>query len=363
MAEIPQSKIWIFAEQRRGHLAEVGFELLGKAFELANPLGWKVALVLIGRQLDPLYEKILSFGADEVFVVDHPLLEDYCCQTYAKVLEEVVRKYQPEIFLLGATAMGTDLGGRLAAKLRTGLAAHCIDLKLSSEGRLLGVVPGWGGNILATVDSPHTRPSMATVMPGVFKMPEKNRTRGRVIPLKVNIKPEDVTYQILEMKREEVHEHALENANVVIAGGWGIENKEGWHWVEELASFLKGAVGATRPPVDEGWAGEGQMIGQSGRTVHPKLYIGIGISGQMHHMVGIKDAEVIIAINQDPQAPIFELCDMGLVGDFKEIIPPLMKAIQSYKSAVMSKIINKENNFNVTGQGFSFAQKKGGEEC
>ncbi len=341
MAEIPQSKIWIFAEQRRGQLAEVGFELLGKALELANRKGWKVALVLIGHQLDPLYEKILPFGVDEVLVADHPLLEDYCSQTYAKVLEEAVRKYEPEIFLFGATAMGTDLGARLAAKLRTGLAAHCIDLKLSSEGKLLGVVPGWGGNVLATVDSPHTRPSMATIMPGVFGMPEERGSCGRVIPIATNLKPGNVTYQILEMKREEVHEHVLENAKVVIAGGWGVGSKEDWYWVEELASFLNGAVGATRPPVDEGWARESQMIGQSGRTIHPKLYIGIGISGQMHHMVGIKDAEVIVAINYDPQAPIFEFCDLGLVGDFKEIIPHLIKAIENYKK-VMITTINKK---------------------
>jgi len=348
VVEIPQSKIWIFAEQRRGHLAEVGFELLGKAFELANPIGWRVAIVLVGHRLDPLCEKVLSFGANEVLVAAYPLSEDYCSQTYAYVLEEAIRKYQPEIFLLGATAMGTDLGARLAAKLRTGLAAHCVDLKLSSEGKLLGVVPGWGGNFLATVDSPSTRPSVATIMPGVFKMPEERGSCERVVPIEVNIKPVDVTYRILEMKREEVHEHVLEEAKVVIAGGWGIGNREGWYWVEELASFLNGVVGATRPPADEGWASESQMIGQSGRTIHPRLYIGIGVSGQMHHMVGIKEAEVIIAINQDRQAPIFELCDVGLAGDFKEIIPPLIKAIQDYKSGTMTKMIDKEDRFSNT---------------
>lgn len=347
MAETPQSKIWIFAEQRWGQLAEVGFELLGKALELANRMSWKVALILIGHQLEPLCDKILLFGPDEVLVADHPLLQNYCCQTYAKVLEEAVRKYQPEMFLFGATAMGTDLGARLAAKLRTGLAAHCIDLKLSSEGRLLGVVPGWGGNVLATVDSPHARPSMATIMPGVFEMPEERGCCGRIIPVEMNIKLADVTYQILEMKREEVHEHVLENAKVVIAGGWGVGSKEDWYWVEKLASFLNGAVGATRPPADEGWARESQMIGQSGRTIHPKLYIGIGISGEMHHMVGIRNAEVIVAINHDPQAPIFEFCDLGLVGDFKEIIPHLIKAIENYKE-VMLTTINKKNNFSIS---------------
>jgi electron transfer flavoprotein alpha subunit len=323
-----KSKIWVFTEQRKGKLTEVGLELLGKSLELAHPIGWKVAVVLIGHQLSPIYEKLLAFGVDEILVGDHPLLNSYCNQTYAKVLEKAIRKFKPEIFLFGATAMGADLGARLAAKLRAGLAAHCIDLKLSSEGKLLAVVPGWGGNVLATVYCPNTEPQMATVMPGVFEMPQEKSFNGQIIHLEVNLKPEDVTYQVLEIKSEEVQGNPLEKAEVIVAGGWGIGSKENWQWVESLASALNGAVGSTRPPVDEGWTREHQMIGQSGRTVHPKLYIGIGISGEMHHMVGIKGAEMMVAINQDPQAPIFEQCDLGLVGDFKEIIPPLIKFIQ-----------------------------------
>ena len=228
--------------------------------------------------------------------------------------------------------MGLDLGARLAARLRTGLSAHCIGLELSSEKKLLAVVPGWGGNVLARVYSPYTQPQMATVMPGVFDMPNERDVMGRVIPLDVDLKPEDVTYRVLEIKGEAVQENTLEKAEVVIAGGSGMGSKVDWQWVEELASVLKGAVGATRPPVDESWARENQMIGQSGRTVHPKLYVGVGISGQMHHMVGIKGAELIVAINQDPQAPIFEQCDLGLVGDFREVIPPLIRAVQGYKA-------------------------------
>jgi electron transfer flavoprotein alpha subunit len=325
-----QSKIWVFAEQRQGQLAEVGLELLGKALELAHPAGWKVASVLVNHSLgNGLCEQLSSFGADEVLVADHPLLSSYCSQSYAKVLENSIRKYNPEVFLLGATAMGSDLGARLAARLRTGLSAHCIGLELSPEKKLLAVVPGWGGNVLARIYSPHTQPQMATVMPGVFDMPIEKKATGRIVPVDVDLKSEDVTYQILEVKREEVQEHALEKAEVTIAGGWGIGNREDWQSVENLASALHGRVGATRPPVDEGWAKENQMIGQSGRTVHPKLYIGIGISGEMHHMVGIKGAELMAAINQDPRAPIFEACDLGLVGDFREIIPQLMKAIQT----------------------------------
>ena len=334
MTETVQSKIWVFAEQRQGQLAEVGIELLGKALELAHPAGWKVASLLAGHPIKTEWsEQLLSFGADEVLVGDHPLLGSYCSHSYAKVLERWVRKCAPEVFLLGATAMGSDLGARLAARLRTGLSAHCIGLELSPEKKLLSVVPGWGGNVLARVHSPRTEPQMATVMPGVFDMPEEKERIGRVIPLDVDLKPEDVNYQVLEIMREAVKEHGLEKAEVVVAGGWGIGSKADWQWVEELASVLKGAVGATRPPVDERWAKEDQMIGQSGRTIHPKLYIGVGISGQMHHMVGIKGGELVVAINQDPQAPIFELCDLGLVGDFRDLIPHLIGAIKSYSQA------------------------------
>ena len=220
----------------------------------------------------------------------------------------------------------------MAARLRTGLSAHCIGLELSPEKKLLAVVPGWGGSVLARVYSPRTQPQMATVMPGVFEMPKEREAIGRVIPLESDLEPEDVTYQVLEMKRETVREDILEKAEVVIAGGWGIGGKGDWPLIEELAAALKGRVGATRPPVDENWARENQMIGQSGRTIHPKLYIGVGISGQMHHMVGIKGGDLIVAINQDPQAPIFELCDLGLVGDFREIIPHLIRAIEGYKT-------------------------------
>ena len=325
-----QSKIWVFAEQRQGELADVGLELLGKALELASPAGWKVASVLACYSLENrLCERLLSFGADEVLVAEHPLLSSYCSQSYAKILEKLVRKYNPEVFLLGATALGSDLGARLAARLRTGLSAHCIGLEFSAEKKLLAVVPGWGGNVLARVCSPHTQPQMATVMPGVFDMSKERKITGRVVPVEVDLKPEDVTYQILEIKREATQAHALEKAEAIIAGGWGIGNREDWNWVENLARVLHGMVGATRPPVDEGWAKEDEMIGQSGRMVHPKLYIGIGISGEMHHMVGIKGAEMMVAINQDPQAPIFGQCDLGLVGDFKEIVPLLIKAITS----------------------------------
>jgi len=327
-----ESKIWVFVEQRRGRIAEVGLEILSKAAELRQSIQWKVAGVLVGSQLDALADQVLCYGVDEVLMADDPLLADYCNETYVRALDGAVRAWQPKIFLLGATALGTDLAPRLAARLRTGLSAHCIDLHLTAEGGLLSVVPGWGGNVMARVSCPRTLPQVATVMPGVFDVPESGEAWGRRIAIETHLQPGDVTYRTVEVKREELPQGGIETAEVVVAGGWGIGTKADWRNIEELASVLNGAVGATRPPVDEGWAEENRMIGQSGRTVRPKLYIGVGISGHMHHLVGLKSPELMVAINSDPNAAIFTHCHLGLVGDFKEIIPALIEKIRSYSS-------------------------------
>lgn len=332
MTDTIESRIWVFVEQRQGRVADVGLELLSKAAALGQPRGWKVAAVLIGSDLVSLADQVLSYGVDEVLVADHPLLSDYCNQTYVKAIEGPLRAFQPEVFLLGATAMGTDFAPRLAARLRTGLSAHCIDLEIAENGDLMSVVPGWGGNIMARVCCPCTRPQMATVMPGGFGLPQECAPNGKIIALNPSISPEDLTYHTVEVRREDVAAGGLQSAEIVVAGGWGIGAKSDWHYVEELSSALNGAVGATRPPVDEGWAEEKQMIGQSGTTVRPKLYIGIGISGHMHHLVGIKNTDLKVAINADQNAAIFQHCDVGLVGDFKEIVPALIKAIKAYSS-------------------------------
>jgi len=330
MSEAIESKIWVFVEQRQGRLAEVSLELIGKALALAEPLGWPVAAVLLGRQVEPLVERVLAAGPAEVLLIEDPLLADYCNQAYAKALAGAIGPARPEVFLLGATALGADLGPRLAARLRTGLSAHCLDLELTPEGELLAVVPGWGGNFLARISCPKTRPQMATVRPGLFPVLQAGPAKGRVIRLAAELDPSDLTYRIKAVEREEIRESGLETAEVVVAGGWGIGGPEDWSCLEELAAALGGAVGATRPPVDEGWAQEHQLIGTSGRTVKPKLYIGVALSGHLHHLVGLKNPGLSVAINQDPQAPIFEHADLGLVGDFREIVPALIEAIKSH---------------------------------
>jgi electron transfer flavoprotein alpha subunit len=229
---------------------------------------------------------------------------------------------------LGATGLGLELAPRLAARLNTGLSAHCLDLKLDAQGHLLALVPGWGGGVVATIKCPEHRPQMATVMPGVMKKGKPSPRSGQVISLAIAADLDVSGPQVLEVYREEPKEMPLEQAEVVVAGGFGIGGQEGWQLLEELAGLLGGAVGATRPPVDEGWAAEEQMIGQSGKTVRPRLYIGVGVSGMSHHVVGMDGSEFVVAINSDPQAPIFAVADLVLVGDYREILPPLMEEIR-----------------------------------
>ncbi len=320
---------WVFAEQRGGELHEVSLELLGKARELADQANQKVVGILLGHDVNPLAQDLIHYGADAVLLADDMHLANYRLLPYALVLEQLIKTHQPEILLMGATALGVELAPRVAAKVRTGLSAHCIDLKLDSEGRLLQVVPGWGGGVIATISCPDHRPQMATVMPGTMKALSPVERTGEIRELEVKPPKGDMGPEVLEVKREKPKELPLEKADVVVAGGWGIGSEENWKLIEELASVLGGAVGATRPPVDEGWVEEGQMIGQSGKTVRPTLYIGIGISGVMHHVVGMDQSRHIITINSDPNAEIFETSDVIVVEDFGKIVPKLIEGLKA----------------------------------
>ena len=323
--------IWVFAEQRNNELHDVSLELLGKAGELAGRTQSKVTAVLLGHNIGSFAQVLINYGAHSVLAADDPGLESYRLIPYSLVMERLIKEYKPEILLMGATAMGVELAARVAAKVRTGLSAHCIDLRLDDEGNLLQVVPGWGGGVIATITCPDHRPQMATVMPGIMKAlaPVEGKGEGEVIDIKVRLPDEDLGPKVLEIKKEAPEELPLEKAEVAVAGGWGIGSPENWQMIEELAGLLGGAVGATRPPVDEGWARESQMIGQSGKTIRPTLYIGVGISGVMHHVVGMDQSKHIITINMDPDAEIFDVSDVIVAEDFKKIIPPLIKEIKS----------------------------------
>lgn len=320
--------IWVFAEQRNSQLHDVGLELIGKAKELADQANNSVTAILFGHNMRPLAQVLLNHGADSVLLADDPKLETYRLIPYSLVMADLINEYGPEILLMGATSLGVELAPRIAAKVRTGLSAHCIDLKLDSTGKLLQVVPGWGGGVIATIACPHHRPQMATVMPGIMKALSSVEREGEIREVEVSLPDKNLGPEVLEIKREKGDELPLEKAEVVVAGGWGIGSGEDWKMVEELAELLGGAVGATRPPVDEGWAEEAQMIGQSGKTIRPKLYIGIGISGVMHHVVGMDQSEHIITINRDPDAEIFETSDVMVVEDFRKIVPKLIQEIR-----------------------------------
>ena len=320
--------IWVFAEQRDNDLHEVSLELLGKARELADQSAMRVTAILVGHHIKSLAQILINHGAHSVLIADDPRLESYRLIPYSLVMEQLIREYEPDILLMGATAMGVELAPRVAAKVQTGLSAHCIDLRLD-DGQLLQVVPGWGGGVIATITCPDHRPQIATVMPGIMPVRKPVEGSGAVLDVAVKLPDSNLGPEVLEVTMEKPKEPPLEKADVVVAGGWGIGGEENWHMIEELASLLGGAVGATRPPVDEGWAREGQMIGQSGKTVRPTLYIGIGISGVMHHVVGMDQSKYTININTDPEADIFKVSDVIIVDDFKKILPPLIREIRS----------------------------------
>jgi electron transfer flavoprotein alpha subunit len=325
--------IWVLIEQRQGELHAVGLELLCKARQLADKIKSEVTAVLLGCQIQHHAPRLIAGGADRVLIGDHPGLEPYRVLVYTHVLTAIISEYKPDTVLMGATALGTELAPRVAARLRTGLSAHCIDLDVDDQGQLLQRVPGWGGGVIVTIVCPDHRPQMATIMPGVMLQSYDPIRQGEIVEVQVTIPETALGPEVLEIVRNEPEEGLpLEKAEVVVAGGWGVGRAEKWAFIEELAQILGGAVGATRPPVDEGWARENQMIGQSGKTIRPKLYIGVGISGMMAHVAGMDQSEYIIAINQDPKAPIFGVCDLGLVADLDALMPILIAEIKARKA-------------------------------
>lgn len=332
MSAEKHSGIWVFAEQRDGGLQTVSLELLNKAGELAQAASTSVTAVLLGSGVEPLAQVLVNYGADTVLVADDPLLKHYRVMPYATVLESAVREHAPSILLMGATAMGVELAPRVAAKLQTGLSAHCIDLKLDQDGCLLQVVPGWEGGVVATIKCPDRLPQMATVMPGIMRARSPEQRAGSIRRLEVDLKGVDPGPEVLEVIMEQPKGLPLDKAEVVVAGGWGIGSKEDWTMIEELAEVLSGAVGATRPAVDEGWVDEENMIGQSGKTVRPTLYIGVGISGVMHHIVGMDQSKNVISINSDPCAEIFAVSDVIVVEDYRRIVPKLIEEIRTRRS-------------------------------
>lgn len=320
--------VWVFAEHKYGHLQKVGLELLSKGRELASILNTDLSAVLVGHQVEGFTAQLSACGANRIYLVDDPLLEAYQNDSYLPILQGLVETYHPEILLMGATMVGLDLAPSLAARLNTGLAAHCIDLDVDEEGHLAQIVPAVGAAAAVTILCPEHYPQMATIRPGTFPVKEVSVRDCQVIKVPAELSPDQVRTTVLDQgPLYTSDERQLETAKITVAGGAGIGGKEGWQLLEQLADAMGAMVGATRPAVDEGWANLSQMIGHSGKTVKPKLYIGFGISGDMLHMVGIKDAQVAVAINKDPRAPIFQEVDFGIVGDYRKIIPLLIQEL------------------------------------
>jgi electron transfer flavoprotein alpha subunit len=327
---VPPDGIWVFAEQRGGSLAPVTLELLGEARRLAQDLKAPVAAVLLGEGVAPVAPALLTAGAHQVYLAEHPALKDFLEEPYAAALTELARKFQPEIILAGATYLGRAFIPRVAAALKTGLTADCTAFALDPERRLLlQTRPAFGGNIMATIITPRTYPQMATARPGVFKAgPPEAAAGGRVIPVELTALGRPSRSRFIATVAEIKERVPLNTAEVIVAGGRGLKEAKNFRLLEELADLLGGAVGATRGAVDAGWIPYHHQIGQTGKTVSPKLYIAVGLSGAAQHLVGMQSSDFIVAINKDPQAPIFQVADVALVGDLFEIVPALIQEIK-----------------------------------
>jgi electron transfer flavoprotein alpha subunit len=327
-------EIWVFVEQREGKLADVSLELLGEGHKLAAELGEVLAAVLLGRGIAAAAPKLIARGADRVYVADAPELQYFVEDVYAQVIVELVRQEQPNIFLLGATAIGRSLAPKIAARLETGLTADCTGLAVDPVTRnLLQTRPAFGGHYMATILCPDRRPQMATVRPKIFKpLAEDDLREGEIITIDVSGKVWDIRTRVLEAIGEaNVKSVALDEAEIIVAGGRGLGGPQYFKLLEELAGVLGGTVGASRAAVDAGWIPYACQVGQSGKTVRPRIYFACGIHGAVQHLAGMAASETIIAIDNDPDAPIFNVATHGIVGDVREVLPLLIREFKLAK--------------------------------
>lgn len=323
--------IWVFAEQRQGKITPVVIELLGEGRKLADTKGIKLNAILLGKDVNGLAEELIAYGAETVYVADDPLLKNFTTDGYTKVIVDAVNEIKPEIVLIGATNIGRDLAPRIASRLNTGLTADCTKLEIDPEdGKIKQTRPAFGGNIMATIICPDARPQMSTVRPGVMDKAVRNDdNKGNIVPLKYDIKESDIRTKIIEIVKHAVEKVSLTDANIIVSGGLGLQNADGFKLIEELADKLGGVVGSSRAAVDAGWIDKSHQVGQTGTTVKPNLYIACGISGAIQHLAGMKESSIIVAINKDPDAPIFSVADYGIVGDLYKVIPEIISEIDA----------------------------------
>ena len=326
--------IYVVVEQVDGVVQKVGIELIGIASKLAADLGQEVVAVLLGKEVKGLAENLIHHGANKVICVEDPILEHYATEPYTKALNAIVEAKKPEIVLYGATSIGRDLAPRVSARVHTGLTADCTKLEIDPETKLLLMTrPAFGGNIMATIVCKEFRPQMATVRPGVMQaLPTDTSRTGEVELFKVEFTDADMNIKIREVIKEKHAKVDITEAKVLVSGGRGIGNAEYFDVLKELADELGGLVTSSRANVDAGWIGRERQVGQTGKTVRPDLYMACGISGAIQHLAGMEDSEFIVAINKDAQAPIFDVADLGVVGDLHKIMPRLIDKVRALKA-------------------------------
>ncbi len=332
-------EIWVIGEQRWGRLEEVSLELLSKGTALSQRMGVTLSAVLLGNEVEEVARELVFHGAEKVYLLEDARLRYYQSEAYARLLAGVIKEHEPQIVLIGATEIGKELAPRAAAKLRTGLTAHCIDLYVGEVGdtpHLIHVVPGWSGNLVMHIICPQRRPEVVTVKPGVLPRAVRDENKkGKIIRVKPDVRDKDFSrIETVEVVEEPPQGKSLESADVVVCGGWGINALGDFSKMQELADILGGSVAGTRPAMDKGWVDEARMIGQSGKMVSPGLFVSLGASGAMHYTTGFMGSKVVLAVDQNPQAPIFQMADIGIVGDLREILPCL---IMELKKDRMSK--------------------------
>ena len=334
--------VFTFAQQVDGKLDGIAFELIGKGKELAKDLGVDVSAVLIGHNVESLADQLAEYGADHVILVDDPELETYRTEPYAQALAGVINEFKPEIVLVGATAIGRDLGPTVSARVKTGLTADCTSLEIGDfpmeakpgveqkHGQLLMTRPAFGGNTIATIACPDNRPQMATVRPGVMqKLEPVTGAKADIIKSTVKIEKNARFVEIEKIVKEVASAADIMDAKILVSGGRGVGSEENFKLLQDLADALGGMVSCSRAVVDNGWMAKDYQVGQTGKTVRPNVYFAIGISGAIQHVAGMEEADLIIAINKDDTAPIFDVADYGIVGDLNKIVPALTEAIKA----------------------------------
>ncbi|MCR5388834.1 MAG: electron transfer flavoprotein subunit alpha/FixB family protein [Lachnospiraceae bacterium] len=340
--------VFVFAQQVDNEISGISYELIGKAKELAAPLNTDVTAVLVGSGVKPLADSLAEYGADKVIVVDDPVLKDYRTEPYAHALASAINKFKPEIFLIGATAIGRDLGPTVSARVATGLTADCTMLEIGDfplvpvpgkeneqkHNQLLMTRPAFGGNTIATIACPDNRPQMATVRPGVMqKLEPKKGAKAEVIDFNPGFTENDRYVTIKEVVKAVSDVADIMDAKILVSGGRGVGSPENFKILEDLAEVLGGTVSCSRAVVDSGWKPKDLQVGQTGKTVRPNLYFAIGISGAIQHVAGMEESDIIIAINKDEDAPIFDVADYGIVGDLNKIVPELTARLKAEKNA------------------------------